>query len=272
MMHLGLIGYPLEHSISPLLHEAALHAAGLRGEYRLYSVHPDDHTALGALVDRVRGGELDGLNVTVPHKQAVMPFLDEVTPAARAIGAVNCLCIKAGKVLGDNTDAPGFLADLRGFGIAPRSAMVLGAGGAARAVVYALWTTGCQVSVATRRIEQARELSGRFAGVRAIELGAQALEAAKADLVINATPLGMFPSVDESPWPTGAPFPESATVYDLVYNPRETVLIRQAHKAGLRAVNGLGMLIEQAMLAFELWTGFKMPREALSDAIGQAAL
>ena len=136
MIRLGLAGYPLEHSLSPVLHAAAFRATGLQGKYSLYPVEPGDVAALGHLVDRVRAGELIGLNVTIPHKQAVLRFLDDLTPAARTVGAVNTIYLEGSKVLGDNTDAPGFLTDLRQLlRHSPRSSIVMGAGGAARAVV-----------------------------------------------------------------------------------------------------------------------------------------
>ncbi len=159
---LGLTGHPLGHSLSPQLHNAALAALGLEGAYRLYPVAPlpEGQAALAELVGRLRSGELHGLNVTIPHKQAVMPLLDRLSPAARAIGAANTLVLRGGELLGENTDAPGFLVDLhtrlgahlpRGSG----RALVLGAGGSARAVVYALAGAGWQVRLAARRTTQA---------------------------------------------------------------------------------------------------------------------
>ncbi len=271
MIQLGLIGYPVEHSLSPALHEAALRASGLQGSYSLYLVRPGDVEALCHLIDRLRTGELTGLNMTIPHKQTIMPFLDVLTPSAEMIGAVNTIYIRDGSVIGDNTDAPGFLTDLDRFMPAPASALVLGAGGAARAVVYGLRNRGCSVSVAARRLEQAEQLAQQFAGVAAMDLKIQPLEEGRPDLIVNATPAGMSPSIHECPWPTGLAFPEGAAVYDLIYNPAETQLVRRARTAGLRATTGLGMLIEQARLAFELWTGHNVARELLADAVGQRA-
>jgi len=271
MIRLGLTGYPLGHSFSPLLHAAALRACDLDGEYSLYSVPPEGTSALAELLGRVRTGELTGLNVTVPHKQSVIPLLDELTPAARAIGAVNTIFLKDEKLIGDNTDAPGFLADLKKLIDDPRSALVLGAGGAARAVVYALHKSGCEVVIAARRVEQAAELAARFPNVRAIPLSIETLDGLHAQLIVNTTSVGMFHDTDKSPWPSGAAFPDNAAVYDLVYNPRETLLVRQARAAGLRAVSGLGMLVEQAALAFEIWTGRKIERAVMHEALKQTA-
>ena len=165
--HLGLIGYPLGHSLSPKIHAAALKACGLRGDYSLFPIHPDDKQGLKDLLNRVRSGEITGLNVTIPHKQNVIPLLDELTPTAQAIGAVNTIYRHGEKLIGENTDAAGFLSDLKknignwklGIG---KLALVLGAGGAARAVIYALLHDGWQVTLAARRIEQAGQLANSF--------------------------------------------------------------------------------------------------------------
>jgi shikimate dehydrogenase len=267
MIHLGLAGYPLEHSLSPALHKAALRASGLQGSYSLFPIQPGDEVALYRLVECIRTGELEGLNVTIPHKQVVMGFLDELTPAAAEVGAVNTIYRKDGRVFGDNTDSPGFLTDLQAFSPDPRSAIILGAGGAARAVTHALRSIGCAVTVVARRVAQARELARRFAGVKSMELDMEAMLEAKTELLVNTTPVGMFPDVDHCPWPEDLRLPENAVVYDLIYNPPETSLVRRARTAGLRSITGLGMLVEQAALAFELWTGYKVRREALIGSI-----
>ncbi len=158
---LGVTGYPLGHSLSPRLHAAALDDCDLQGEYRLYPIPPlpAGTEALQAILSSIRQGRLDGLNVTIPHKQAVIPYLDELTPLATRIGAVNTVYRKGEALVGDNTDVPGFLADLQrqlpGAGI-PGSALALGSGGSARAVVYALLSSGWRVTIAARRIEAAQ--------------------------------------------------------------------------------------------------------------------
>ena len=285
--NLGLTGYPLGHSLSPKIHTAALASCGLEGEYFLFPLPPDDLDGLKALLARVRRGELHGLNVTIPHKQAVIPLLDALTPTAQAVGAVNTISIQNGHLTGDNTDAPGFLADLKRFmaitkyqlPIANRqsqivnhkSALVLGAGGSARAIVYALVSDGWEVMVAARRLEQAKGLARRYAQnvsvLDFLHLSSFILHPSFL-CIINTTPLGMSPRTDASPWPAGLPFPPNAAVYDLVYNPRETQLVREARAAGLPAVTGLGMLIEQAALSFEIWTGCQPDRDVLFDTIG----
>jgi len=274
---LGLIGYPLSHSFSPKIHAAALKACELKGEYALYPVPPDDVAGLRNLLGRVRSGEIHGLNVTIPHKQNVIPLLDELTPTARAIGAVNTIYFRDDRLVGDNTDAPGFLADLKKFltSTSHRSeeslALVLGAGGSARAVVYALINEGWNVTIAARREEQAQELAGSFPNY---EIGITnhesfILHSAQRSfiLVVNATSVGMTPTIERSPWPENLSFPRHGAVYDLVYNPPETKLVHEARAAGLPATSGLGMLVEQAALAFEIWTGRNPPRDTLFAAL-----
>jgi shikimate dehydrogenase len=277
----ALTGWPLGHSLSPLLHRAALVALGLKGEYHLLPVPPGDSSALEALLQQVRRGQLQGLNVTIPHKQAVLPLLDELSPTARAIGAVNTLWLREGRLVGDNTDAPGFLADLRarlGDRLAgkarERCAWLIGAGGSARAVAFALASEGWRVVIAARRLEQAEALAaslgGRLDSEQFIPVSLAALPGGgvpQPQLIVNATPLGMTPQAETSPWPEGLAFPRGACVYDLVYNPPETRLVREARRAGLEAVTGLGMLVEQAALALEKWTGLPVPREAMFRAV-----
>ena len=162
--NLGLIGYPLGHSLSPKIHAAALKACNLQGNYSLFPIPPEDTQGLKDLLAHVRTGEIHGLNVTIPHKQNVIQFMDELTPTAQAIGAVNTICMRENKLIGDNTDAPGFLADLKkvmgnGRSEIGYSALVLGAGGSARAVVYALLNDGWEVTLAARRLEQVQQLA-----------------------------------------------------------------------------------------------------------------
>lgn len=284
MIKLGLIGYPLSHSLSPVIQTAALQSCGLDGSYSLFPIPPDDKQGLKELLERVRNGELTGLNVTIPHKQNVIEFLDELTSTATTIGAVNTIYRKDTKLIGDNTDAPGFLADLKRFLTTgtqrhgDAKALVLGAGGSARAIVYALLNDGWQVTIAARRFEQAQKLAATFASSQlpinafalfSIEPNLQSL-ISSLSLIINTTPVGMTPNVDQSPWPENFPFPPHAAVYDLVYNPRETKLVRDALSEGRLATTGLGMLIEQAALAFELWTGICPSRGMMQAAVDQS--
>jgi shikimate dehydrogenase len=280
--NLGLIGCPLSHSLSPQIHAAALQACGLQGDYSPFTIYPDDKQGLKALLARVHSGDLHGLNVTIPHKQTVIEFLDELTPTAEAIGAVNTLYLREDKLIGDNTDAPGFLSDLKRFfgknksKIANRkSAIVLGAGGSARAVVYALLNDGWDVTLAARRPEQIEQLAQSFPNYQpALNIveglpitNFQTFQLSNLQLIVNTTPLGMTPNIDSSPLPEGTTLTHGTIVYDLVYNPRETKLVREAKLQGCHATTGLGMLIEQAALSFQLWTGHTPPRASLYQSV-----
>lgn len=273
--NLGLIGYPLGHSLSPKIHNAALKACGLEGDYSLFPIAPDDKDGLKDLLGRVRSGEITGLNVTIPHKQNVIPLLNELTETAQAIGAVNTIYLRENKLIGDNTDAQGFLSDLKKFigkreaGIG-KSVLVLGAGGSARAVVYALSNDGWNVTVVARRIEQAQSLADSFINyqLHITTFDLQPFDKLRAapstfDLIVNTTPVGMTPNTDHSPLPENLSLPQHVAIYDLVYNPRETKLVKDALTKGIKATTGLGMLIEQAALSFELWTGKSPSREVL---------
>jgi len=277
---LGLVGYPLSYSHSPAIHRAALAELGLDGDYELYPIPRDPHEtmALENILDRVRSGELQGLNVTVPHKQIVMPYLDRLTTTAAIIGAVNTIFLENGQLVGDNTDAHGFTVDLAEFrgeaGTDGGKALILGAGGSARAVAHALLENGWRLTLAARRLEQALAIAESF-GARAsftetritpLPLDERELRFVPCDLLVNTTPVGMHPDVSRSPWPDGLPFPHGAAVYDLVYNPVETQLVRKARQTGHPAVTGLGMLVEQAALAFERWTGREAPRQVMRRA------
>jgi len=281
MLSLGLVGYPLSYSLSPRLHAAALHKMGINGEYQLYPVPalPQGASQLGAIFQRMRRGEIDGLNVTIPHKQAVLFHLDSFTQTAEAIGAVNTIFFQEGRLVGDNTDAAGFLADLKRVlpdSPRPRKALILGAGGAARAVVYSLQSTGWQVVIAARRPEQAEALAESlhdsqhpFPGASVVGMEPGSLQAVLPEigLLVNASSAGMVPDLEDNPWPADVPLPERVFVYDLVYKPLETALLRQARAAGLPAANGIGMLVEQAALALERWSNQPVPRQAMWQVI-----
>ncbi|PKN97485.1 MAG: shikimate dehydrogenase [Chloroflexi bacterium HGW-Chloroflexi-5] len=275
----GLIGYPLGHSVSPVLHLTALAEAGLKGKYDLFQVSPlpDGQEELEALINLLRSGELHGLNVTIPHKQSVFSLVDELTPSAAAIGAVNTLYMKSGQLVGDNTDAPGFWGDLSHLPIQnAKSALVLGAGGAARAVVYALLTHGWTTRITDLRQEQVDSLYTHFSAqnldsskLEVVPFTPQSIEQAglESDLVVNATPMGMHPNIESCAWPEAIALPTQACIYDVVYNPMETRFLLRAAAAGLPCRNGLGMLVEQAVLAFERWTGFSPSRALMLEAV-----
>jgi shikimate dehydrogenase len=272
----GLLGWPVAHSFSPLMHNAAFDALGLNWRYVPLPVRPGQ---VEAAVRGLAALGFRGANVTVPHKRAVIPALKGLAPGAEALGAVNTLVVArdsggAPTIHGHNTDAGGFVAALRQGGFEPEGActVVVGAGGAARAVVFGLLDAGAQsVVVLNRTVERARRLVadlGPGDRLRARPLTSETLlEGARvADLLVNATTVGMWPEVMGTIWSVDAPVPAHLTVFDLVYNPLETRLLRQARRAGARGIDGLGMLVHQGALAFELWTGRPAPIEVMTGA------
>ena len=264
----GLIGWPVEHSLSPVMHNVAFDALGLNWRYVPLPVPPGQ---VEAAVHGLAALGFRGANVTVPHKQAVMPALDSIAPNARALGAANTLVIGRSAdgtpvIGGYNTDDKGFVGALRRGGFEPedRGSVVVGAGGAARAVVHGLlWLGTGEIVVLNRTLERAQALVsdlGRrpqeVSRLRALPLTPETLveSTRAADLLVNATTVGTWPHVDGSVWPGGVPIPAHLTAFDLVYNPLETRLLWQAQQSGARTIDGLGMLVRQGALAFGMWT------------------
>lgn len=269
----GLIGHPLGHSLSPRLHNAALGAAGIDGVYLALPTPPE---RLAAAVEAMRAWPIGGLNVTVPHKVAVMPLLDEVTPEARRIGAVNTIAREGDRLIGHNTDHLGFRAMLGGLAT-PQRAVILGSGGSSRAVAFALAQAGTRaITFAVRRPGASREVVAALADPSVawdeVPFASAALREAlaRAGVVVNTTPLGMAPQPEASPLEAVdlAELPSQAAVLDLVYHPEETRLMRLARARGLEARNGLPMLLAQAAEAFAIWTGQHAPESAWRDALG----
>jgi len=280
----GIFGYPVEHSFSPAMHNAAFSALDMDFVYVPFPVEP---ASLPVAVEAVKSLGMAGVNVTIPHKQAVLPLLDEITGEARLAGAVNTIINNSGRLVGDNTDGKGFLRALKekaGFTPAGKTALVLGAGGAARAVVVQLALAGAEkIFLSNRSKKRADALAGLLAAKANLDVEvlpwpdgkektglAEAMQSA--DLVVQATPVGMYPN-DGSTIPLPyAMFRPGQVACDLVYNPVETLFLKGARQAGATAVDGLGMLLYQGALAFELWTGSAAPlevmRKALLEAVG----
>ncbi len=280
----GVIGWPIAHSLSPAMHNAAFDALGLNWRYLAFPVRSGEVPA--AIAGLVALG-YRGTNVTVPHKEAVLRAMDVVPPRVRAFGAVNTVIIDRDEeglatLRGENTDVDGFTHALRedGFEPAGKCILVVGAGGGARGVVYALCEAGAdEVVVLNRTPARASALVADLASstgsttLRAGELTPDALEAHahQADLVVNTTTVGMWPYVEASIWPDDRALPADLAVCDLVYRPLETRLLRQARSAGAKAIDGLGMLIAQGALSFEMWTGQWPPVDVMRAAC-EAAL
>ena len=252
----GVWGHPVGHSRSPAMHNAAFAALGLDWAYVPFDVSPED---LPAAVSGIRALNMVGVNVTVPHKEAVLPFLDVVDEAARRIGSVNTIHNVGGVLHGFSTDGPGFLRSLQALGepTEGRRALLLGAGGSARAVAFALAACGGHVQIANRTSGRARELAE---SLNSFHPGAAAVvdwggEADAFDLLVNSTSLGMNPSPDTMPALPPGTFDPAILVYDLVYAPAETRLLAAARRAGCRTANGLKMLVAQGALSLSRWTG-----------------
>jgi len=267
----GVIGFPVEHSLSPIMHNAAFKALNMRDwHYDAMSI-PPDILRLGLREPRDHG--YIGINVTVPHKEAIMQYVrpDE---KARAIGAVNTVDFRSN--IGTNTDADGFIKDLRAHDvhIAGERALVLGAGGAARAAVYGLARAGAKVAIVNRTESRAEALVRHLrasAGIGGVDVKTLA-EAADwgMSLIVNCTSVGLHPHIDQSPWIQDLPFPAGITVYDMVYRPANTALMRQCVAHGGRAIGGLGMLARQGAIAFELWTGVAPPIDLMQRVLQEA--
>ncbi|MGI8707132.1 MAG: shikimate dehydrogenase [Actinomycetota bacterium] len=261
----GILGWPLEHTLSPPIHNAAFRRIGLDWIYLAFPVPPEN---LGAAVAGLRALGCTGANVTMPHKEAVVGLLDQVSGDAASVGAVNTIQLVGDALIGHNTDIDGFrnfLTDDAGLDVAGRAAVILGAGGAARAVVRALDDLGAaRLTVAVRAVERGEALAA-LAGAASLEVVEwKDAEAAveSADVVVNATPLGMR----GERLLEGARWHEGQCAVDLVYHPHVTPFLRQAGAQGAQTWGGLGMLIHQAAASFRIWTGQDPPLEAMSAA------
>jgi shikimate dehydrogenase len=260
----GLIGWPVAHSRSPQMHNAAFAALGLDWRYVLLPTPPDQ---MDSMMQRLRDGELRGVNVTLPHKHAVLAYLDEIDSTAESVGAVNTIVVRGGRLSGHNTDVIGFYCALRAMNVSlqGRSCAVLGAGGSARAVLSVLLMANAHVTVYARDVMKAR-LALEYEGAvrRWSEIAQISPDTA---LIVNTTPIGMSPQVDASPWPDGFRMPAGALAFDLIYNPLRTRWMMQAERCGARSSNGLSMLVYQGAEAFKLWTGRDAPIDLMRMAV-----
>jgi shikimate dehydrogenase len=278
---LAIIGDPVGHSISPAIYNATFPAMGIDAHYEAW---PTPRDQVAAAIEKLRAEDMLGMNVTVPHKEAVLDLLDVVEPGARAIGAVNCIVKQEDRLIGHNTDKAGFIQSLRDAGFEPsaRRALILGVGGSARAIAVGLIEAGAaNVALAGRRPDAVATLAGHLraffpsASVTETTLAEAELKAetASADLVVNCTPVGMHGtgSEAESPLPAEC-LREGLWVCDLVYRPPLTTLLLQAGSEGAFTLGGLEMLVLQAVESVRLWTGREPPvdimRKAARSALG----
>jgi len=300
----GLIGYPVGHSVSPAMHRSAFDHYRLDIRYELWETEPSE---LGTMVERLRRSDTWGANVTVPHKETVMPLMDELDDLALEVRAVNTIVNRDGRLMGYNTDASGFLQALRkegGFDPEGKGAVLLGAGGVARAAGFALARAGVKSLMITDIIaERAHRLASDLersltrtqgppprscldakdvGGIASLDFKMHPIPEIKVllpdepqfeealsgcDLVVNCSPVGMKHSDTEGKSPLGAGLiPRGTLVYDVVYNPLETRLLADAKKSGARTLSGLSMLVYQGALSFELWTGKEAPVDIMYEA------
>lgn len=256
----GIIGTPVKHSLSPAMHNAAFEKLNLNSVYLAFEVEPDQ---VKNAINGIRALEIRGVNVTMPHKSAVMDFLDELDPIAIEIGAVNTIVNSNGILIGYNTDASGAMEALEEkTKLSGKTALVLGAGGAAKAIAFALSAKGAKVTIANRDFDSGEQLAQSIEGT-AIQLNQAS--GVDTDIIINATPVGMHPNTEEMP--VEEKVLKNKIVFDSVYNPVETKLLKVAKKNGCETITGLEMLLNQATHAFELWTGKKPPKETMRNAL-----
>ena len=263
MIRAGVMGWPVGHSLSPRLHGYWLAHHGIDGDYRALAVAPE------ALAQRLAGLADEGLcggNLTLPHKPAALAMMASLSPAARAIGAVNTVVVGAdGSLAGDNTDAFGFMENLRAgaphWSAVSGPAVVLGAGGAARAIAFGLVDRGADVSVCNRTVSRAETLAGELGCAFG---GLDDVKEIDFDILVNTTPLGMHPDVDASPI-AAEDLRENAVVFDTIYNPLETKLLKDAKARGCRTLDGLSMFVGQGAAQFRLWTGRDAPVDIMRN-------
>ncbi|MGC9318129.1 MAG: shikimate dehydrogenase [Armatimonadota bacterium] len=271
----GVIGWPVEHSLSPAMHNAALEEMGLNWVYLAFAVRPEH---VGQAVRGVRGLGLVGLNVTIPHKAAVIEHLDEIDETASALGAVNTIVrSEDGRLVGHNTDGPGFVRSLRerGHELQGAAVTIIGAGGSARSVAHACAREGaCGLTIINRtpqRAEQLAQLVRETTGlseVASCPLDRSARPAVEsAEVVVDCTSVGMYPNADVEPVVPGGWLHPGQVVVDLTYNPIDTVMLQAARAAGAAAVDGAGMLVHQGAISLQHWSGREPPVETMRRAL-----
>jgi shikimate dehydrogenase len=268
----GIIGDPIEHTVSPAMQNAAFSELGMDCIYLPFNVKGDD---LRFAIQGLRALNIRGLNVTIPHKASVISLLDELDPLVESLEAVNTIVNSEGILKGYNTDASGFWRSLQSEKIDPdkKKALVLGAGGAARAICFMMADKGADMTILNRHLQAGQKLADRISGlfrreVRALELNKDNLtmELKDAEIIINTTSVGMFPNVEETLVPARL-IKNRQIIIDIIYNPLQTRLIRDGRKRGAKTLGGIEMLVQQGAAAFEIWTGKKAPVDVMREAV-----
>jgi len=256
---LGLIGHPVDHSFSPIMHNAAIEDLGINYKYLAFDVSEEN---LKDIVSGAKAFQIAGFNITIPHKMNIMKYLDEIDEDAKAIGAVNTVKIENGKAIGYNTDGIGAkkaLEEKTGI-LINKNILIIGSGGGSRAVSYELAKEN-NLTIINRNIEKAKilseELSKNLKKENSINYGDLDIDIKNFDIIINTTPVGMYPNTNVDPVIPLNDIKKGAVVMDLIYNPLEPVFLKEAMKYGAETINGLGMLVYQGAVSFEIWTGKK---------------
>jgi shikimate dehydrogenase len=266
----GLIGHPVEHSFSPPMHNAAFRELGMDYAYVAFDVNPDN---LKSAIEGAKSLDIRGFNVTIPHKIEVMKYLDEIDEVAALIGAVNTIDFKDMK--GYNTDGIGAVRAIEEVtSIKDKNVVIAGAGGASRAISFYIAKYGAnKLTILNRNVEKAQKLAGDvldsnlISNVEADSISQISSHLNGADILINTTPIGMYPNVNDEPVASADDMHEELVVFDAVYNPNETVLLKEAIKAGAKPVYGIKMLLYQGAESFRIWTGNDAPVDVMEDAL-----
>jgi len=274
MQKFGVIGYPLTHSLSPQIHNYAFQKLNIDAAYEKIEITPDSFTET---VRKLKNSTLNGLNITIPYKLKIMTFLDEIDTDAKTIGAVNTIVKKENEWIGYNTDVHGFLTPLLKLKNRVSHCLVLGTGGATRAVIFSLakYLDILSITIAGRNLNKAEELCSEFGSqFGMIQFDNRFLSGTESilsdfNLIVNTTSLGTYPNIETTPLPNITNLDEQIIFYDLVYNPLETKFLKDAGKAGknIYLINGMEMLLQQAASAFKLWTNEEMPIEDVREYI-----
>jgi len=260
----GIIGNPVSHSISPAIHNAAFKEKGLNNVYVPLKI-----ANICTFMKECRKIDFQGFSITIPHKESVLPFLDDVDHTARKIGAINTIANQNGKLIGYNTDCMAAVMGLEcslkesNDTLNNKKVSIIGAGGAARAIAFGLKEKGCNITIYNRTLERAEKLSH---DVKCRFESLEAIHNLDSDILINTTSIGMFPNVDQTPVSKNI-LKDGMVVFDAVYNPMETRLLRDAKEKGCHTVNGLSMFINQAAEQFKLWTNIDPPAELMSNVV-----
>jgi shikimate dehydrogenase len=270
--YLGLFGNPVAHSLSPLLHNYILQEMGYNYIYLPFAIPRE---RLKDAVNAIRGLNFRGVNVTIPHKEAVIPYLDDISPAAAACGAVNVISNENGRLRGYNTDGAGFIASLQEAGVPLQGrALFIGAGGAARSLAASLAAEGIsQLDFIDIDLPRAETLADSLA-LSHVSAAAYLMSkdkitelASLCNIIINCTPIGMYPAIDESPVATLDMLQPGTVVCDIIYNPLNTRFLAMGQARGLKTINGLSMFVNQAALSLEIWLGIKPPLQLMKDVL-----